>query len=104
MTRLVLAALASCATLVHGGGSTVVFNAPASVDLAAGGVGDRIAVGDFDRDGNLDMVTTPDLSAPESYPNVDGVSLLFGDGQGGFPQTSSVLAGEYLTGIATADF
>lgn len=104
MARLALAALAFWATLVHGAGSTVVFNVPASVDLAAGGVGDRIAVDDFDRDGNLDLVTTPDFSAPESYPQVDGVTLLFGDGQGGFPQTESFLAGEYLTGIATADF
>ncbi|MDO8448456.1 MAG: Ig-like domain-containing protein, partial [Rhodoferax sp.] len=104
MARLALAALAACATLVHGAGSSVVFHAPASVDLPAGGVGDRIAVGDFDRDSNLDLVTTPDFSAPESYPNVDGVTLLFGDGQGGFPQTGGFLAGEYLTGIATADF
>ncbi len=103
MACFALAALASCATLVHGAGSTVIFNAPASVDLAAGGVGDRIAVGDFDGDGNLDLVTTPDFSAPESYPNVDGIILLFGDGQGDFPQTGGFLAGEYLTGIATAD-
>ena len=102
--RLALAALASSAFAVHAASPAAIFQPATSFDLASGGVGDRIAVGDFNGDGNPDLVTTPDLFAPESFPNVDGVTLLFGDGQGGFPQTNSLLAGEYLTDIDAADF
>jgi len=102
--QFVLAAVACAVFAAHAAGPAVLFKPATSVDLASGGVGDRIAVGDFDGDAYLDLVTTPDLFAPESFPNVDGATLLFGDGQGGFPQTNSLLAGEYLTDIDTADF
>jgi VCBS repeat-containing protein len=99
-----LAALACSVCTAHAAAPVIVFRPAGSADLAAGGVGDRIAVGDFNRDGHPDLAVTPDLSSPESYPNVDGVTLLFGDGEGAFPNTVSLLAGEYLTGIAVADF
>ncbi len=102
--QLVLAILAPSAFAVHAAIPVITFLPATSVDLAGGGVGDRIAVGDLNGDGNLDLAITPDLSAPESYPNVDGITLLFGDGQGGFPQVGGFLAGEYLTDIDTADF
>jgi VCBS repeat-containing protein len=102
--QFVLAAVACAVFAAHAAGPAVLFKPATSVDLASGGVGDRIAIGDFDGDAYLDLATTPDLFAPESFPNVDGVTLLFGDGQGGFQQTNSLLAGEYLTDIDTADF
>ena len=104
VTQLVLATLASSVLAVHAAVPAILFKPATSVDLASGGVGNRIAVGDFNGDSHLDLVTTPDLFAPESFPNVDGVTLLFGNGQGAFPEVNGFLAGEYLTDIATADF
>lgn len=79
--------------------------APASELLLGGtGVGDRIVVGDFNGDGIADLATTPDLMSPESFPNVDGVNVLLLDGKGGNMGSNTVLAGEFLTGLAAADF
>ncbi|MDP2326267.1 MAG: VCBS repeat-containing protein, partial [Gammaproteobacteria bacterium] len=55
-----------------------------------------LAVGDFNRDGKLDIAT----------PNygVDSVSILIGDGTGGFSAATSFPAGPHPNAIALGDF
>ena len=59
-----------------------------------------IAVGDFNRDGDLDLVTTSDIS--------DNVFIVLGDGNGGFtnaiPATDSTGSGSRPTSVTTGDF
>lgn len=100
------AALAGAVALsLCAGGAQALGFAPASeLFLGGTGVGDRMVVGDFDGDGIADLATTPDLMAPESFPNVDGVNVLLMDGQGGVKASNTLLAGEYLTGLTVADF
>jgi hypothetical protein len=54
-----------------------------------------IAAGDFNADGKLDLVTSGQS---------DGISLLLGNGAGGFAQAVSVSTGFATTGIAAGDF
>jgi len=58
-----------------------------------------VAVADFNRDGNLDAVLT------ENGTFVNGISLLSGNGNGGFGNGKTIVAGrDRLTRITAADF
>jgi hypothetical protein len=83
--------------------SPVAFGPALHYPLAGTGVGGRVIVGDFNGDRFMDLAATPSPQGPEAYPNVDGVNVLFGDGQGGFPQATTFHAGEVVSGIASAD-
>jgi hypothetical protein len=97
-------ALAIAIQLEARAASPIAFGVALNIPVAGSGIGGRIIAGDFDGDGHLDLVTTPSPQGPESYPNVDGVNVLYGDGTGGFPETRTFLAGESLSGLAAADF
>lgn len=55
-----------------------------------------IAVGDFDRDGKLDLAVT-------SYISTNSVAILLGNGDGTFRKGSVYAAGSQLSSLATAD-
>ena len=59
-----------------------------------------VAVGDFNRDGNLDVATT------QAYPdfNSTAVSILLGNGDGTFQSPQAYSGMEQPVGIATGDF
>ncbi|MFH1100608.1 MAG: FG-GAP-like repeat-containing protein [Methanobacteriota archaeon] len=59
-----------------------------------------ITVGDFNEDDNLDLAVTN--SDPDDHHS--SVSVLFGDGNGGFSEKHDFLVGYGPTGIVTADF
>ncbi len=65
--------------------------------VPVGALPDALAVGDFDRDGVLDLAVC-DKSVPGS------VVILHGNGNGGFPTASSVPVGDNPTAIVAADF
>lgn len=69
------------------------FAAPASYsDSASGSVtGTGLAAGDFNNDGNLDLVTSTG-------------SVLLGDGRGGFPARTNFASFFYQAGLAAGDF
>lgn len=62
----------------------------------------QMAAADFDRDGNLDVA----VSTRGSYVTFGGsaVTVLLGDGQGGFPDNPAVHESTPLGGVAAADF
>ena len=55
-----------------------------------------VAIADFDRDGNLDIVFTNAAS--------DTVDILFGDGKGAFPRRTSISSAREPERLAVADF
>ncbi|WP_367155496.1 FG-GAP repeat domain-containing protein [Methylomonas sp. HYX-M1] len=61
----------------------------------------RIQAGDFNRDGHIDLVTA-NLGDP--FAGVGDVSLLLGDGSGGFAAPQSVSIGKLPFDVAVADF
>ena len=63
---------------------------------ATGGYGYGIATGDFNKDGNLDIVTTA----------VSGklISVLLGDGSGAFPTFATYAVGNNPEGVSVGDF
>jgi hypothetical protein len=64
--------------------------------FATGSVPTSVAVGDFNHDGHLD------LAVANFFGNT--VSVLLGDGNGGFTTTSTVLAGDGPFSVAVGDF
>ncbi len=68
------------------------------------GVGDRpesIGVGDFNRDGALDLVVTN--AGGLNDPALDTVSILLGDGQGGFSSAVEIDVGDRPEFVAVGD-
>jgi outer membrane protein assembly factor BamB len=65
---------------------------------SASAVPSALAVGDFDRDGILDLAVCDKVSAP------GWVRILRGDGSGGFSLATSVAVGDQPTAIVAADF
>src|SRR4029450_3492888 len=67
----------------------------------AGGAVEGIAVADFNEDGNLDMAAT---NFSSGGPNANGVSILLGNGNGGFGVPTRFDVGRGATRIAASDF
>jgi hypothetical protein len=65
---------------------------------SANPVPDALAVGDFNRDGALDLAVCDKVSAP------GWVRILRGDGSGGFSPATPVAVGDQPTAIVAADF
>jgi hypothetical protein len=77
------------------GGFTAAAGSPFSA--ATGGGSSSVALGDFDRDGRVDLAVS-ELGA-------DSVAILAGDGRGGFtPAASTPVGGVAPTSVAVADF
>jgi hypothetical protein len=71
------------------------------VVVPAGWVVEGIAVADFNEDGNLDMAAT---NFSSGGPNANGVSILLGNGNGGFGAPTRFDVGRGATRIAASDF
>src|ERR1043166_1509599 len=71
-------------------------NFAAAASFAAGSISESVAVGDFNGDGNQDLVTA-------NYASND-VSVLLGDGMGGFGAATSFAAGTGAGSVAVGDF
>lgn len=71
------------------------------VVVPAGGAVEGIAVADFNEDGNLDMAAT---NFSSGGPNANGVSVLLGNGNGGFGVPTRFDVGRGATRIAASDF
>jgi hypothetical protein len=80
----------------------VEFQALRQVALAGAGAGDRILAIRIDSDAHFDLVVNPSRSDQAIFQ--DGVNVLLGDGQGGFPDGGAVRAGVSLSGLASGDF
>jgi hypothetical protein len=99
-------ALASMVPLAFALGSPVFGSCPDArfarqVVVPAGGAVEGIAVADFNEDGNLDMAATNFTSGG---PNSNGVSILLGNGSGGFGTPTRFDVGRGATRIAASDF
>jgi hypothetical protein len=66
------------------------FHEPAGSPFATGPAPWAVAIDDINKDGNLDLVTIPYAPAVKD-PKQIGVSILFGDGKGGFAQSRGPL-------------
>jgi hypothetical protein len=101
---LVIAGQASDDVSVFLGGSGTGFSSYVAYDVAEEPKG--VAVGDLNNDGNDDLIAT---SVRGHYPScssgaLDPLTLLFGDGSGGFSPGGSVAVGEAPFDAAVADF
>jgi VCBS repeat protein len=68
----------------------------AKQDYSAGGISNYVAVGDFDNDGNLDVVTLNTSSGK--------VDILLGNGDGTLQALTAYSAGSTPYGLAVGDF
>jgi hypothetical protein len=102
MSVLTLGLLLGLARVSHGqpgeGCPTASFSQPAGSPVGAGDAPQSVAAGDFNRDG------TPDLAVANF--NSDNVTILLGDGRGGFTPTpgSPVGVGGSPGSVAVGDF
>ena len=77
------------------------FRAPASFAVGQTGVGsDNIAVGDFNKDGKLDLI----ISVNGNFNSGSSVSVLYGKGDGTFAAPLLLAANQAPAQIAIADF
>lgn len=74
-------------------GTTTNFTVPSSIVTAVSGV---VTVGDLDKDGNLDL-------AVAQITTTNGLTILWGDGSGGFPTKTNYNLGISVSTIAIAD-
>ncbi|HWZ86802.1 MAG TPA: VCBS repeat-containing protein, partial [Thermoanaerobaculia bacterium] len=72
------------------------FGPPARIALGGGRVPEAVAAGDFDGDGRIDLVVASE--------GAGDVTVLLGDGRGGFRVGRSFPAGAHPTEIFVADF
>jgi hypothetical protein len=63
-----------------------------------------VAVGDFNRDGKLDLAVVNQCGTDSQCSSNGSVSILLGNGDGTFQQPMSFTAGNFSSGIAVADF
>jgi hypothetical protein len=76
------------------------FQAPQKLSLSAEST--AVAVADFNRDGNLDIVTA---IASNNFPNPGAVSVFLGNGQGGFQSALNFSSGVvFASALAVGDF
>ena len=91
---LLAASLAAALCLLPAGTATAAsFQAPVSQPVGAGPVG--LLAADLDRDGAVDIVTADQ--------GADGITVLLGDGDGGFAVTPGYLTGGRASAVAAAD-
>jgi hypothetical protein len=85
-----------------GGFAAPVTSVAGSLDYFVGSVGSNtFGVGDFNGDGNLDLAATTFRSSPTT----SGISILLGNGSGGFTLKSTLSASsDYIISITLADF
>jgi VCBS repeat protein/FG-GAP repeat protein len=95
------------------GNGTGEFAEAVGSPVAVGDAPGSVAVGDFNRDGNPDLAVTNfgqlqrPLDNTALRPSVGpgtGVSILAGDGNGGFSQSGFLAAGDYPINVVAADF
>jgi hypothetical protein len=93
---MVVAAACAAALCAPASASAVAFKAP--VDYGVGEVPKSVAVGDFDNDGNQDLALANSFSG--------SVSVLLGDGSGGFGTAANISlgAGNNPVWVAVGDF
>jgi hypothetical protein len=63
-----------------------------------------VAVGDFNRDGKLDLAVVNQCGTDSQCSSKGSVSILLGNGDGTFQQPMSFVVGNFSSGIAVADF
>src|SRR5437660_9452726 len=86
-------------SILSGNGDGTFQNA---VNFRAGKFPVSVAVGDFNRDGKLDLAVANN-GAQYNYSD-NGVSVLFGTGDGTFQTAVNYEVGKYLVSMAVADF
>ena len=64
-----------------------------ATNVYCGSLPQSIAAGDFNRDGHLDLVTANLDGNNPAYPNDNQISLLLGNGLGGFAAPAALMAG-----------
>ncbi len=84
----------SISVLLGNGDGT--FQTPVTIAGAGLGQASAVAAGDFNRDGNLDLAVTSQ--------NGNTVTILLGNGSGGFTNSSSIATGSQPYSVAVADF
>jgi len=77
----------------------------AAQNFGSGGIlADSLAVGDFNDDGNVDLVVSNE-QASSTCCNVGNIGILFGNGDGTFrPATVALPGGSYPMGVNVSDF
>jgi HYR domain/FG-GAP-like repeat/FG-GAP repeat len=92
--NLLLCLLLASATSARGQCATPSFTAAVNFGAGAGPV--SVTAGDFNGDGKLDLTT--------ANRNSNNVSVLLGDGAGGFPAAVNFGAGDAPSSVTTGDF
>ncbi len=87
---------ASLAVLLGNGDGT--FGAPILTSVSQGAL--EPAVGDFNNDGKMDVVTANN----DAYNPNGGLDILLGNGDGAFSSQTNLYISGYLSGAATGDF
>src|SRR5260370_1361116 len=95
-TTLVCAGLAVCSLLLAPAAQAQDVSFIPHRDFAVGDLPFSVAVGDFNGDGRLDLVT--------ANVNAYNVSVLLGDGDGGFQPARTFATGEEPYSVAVGDF
>lgn len=76
----------------------------ARTDYPAGLAAQGLAVGDLNRDGMADLAVAKGFYAAPAPPHTQDVSVLLGNGAGGFSAASSFQVDEVASSVAVGDF